>query len=309
MFRSRRGFTLIELLVVIAIIAVLVAILLPAVQQAREAARMTQCKNNLKQIGIALHSYHETVNRLPISQSMGTNAVGTFLQRTWVKAILPNLDQQAIYNKWDFNKGHAAGTNRELTKTPIAVFRCPSTPGPAIVSVTGTGANVDHPDGPVFQAGVMDYFASSIVWDVPGRSTMATPSFNGMIPYNIEGIRFADVTDGLSTTIMVGETAGGEKRYFRGGVANGLQHETQGTWATRNRSGIGPEDFTGTIYGGGNYVINSLNYNGTNFYSFHAGSANFLMGDGSVHTLSDSIDLDFAWRLIVPNDNNKVDAF
>lgn len=312
--RSRRGFTLIELLVVIAIIAVLIALLLPAVQQAREAARRTQCKNNLKQIGLALHGYHDTHNRLPISQGMAQNASAqNFLQRTWGRSILPFVEQGAIYSKWDWSKGHAAGTNRELTATAIAIFKCPSSPAPAVITVTGTGADVDHPDGPTFQAGIMEYFGNSVNWDFPGHPTGATTAevaqIQGMIPYHTEGIRFSEVTDGLTNTVMVGECAGGEKRYYARYVVNGLQHPTQGSWATRNRTGLGPVDATGTIYLGGNKVLNGVNYNGTNYYSFHTGICHFLLGDGSTRSVSENIDLDLAFRIFVRNDGGVVGEF
>jgi prepilin-type N-terminal cleavage/methylation domain-containing protein len=312
--RLRRGFTLIELLVVIAIIAILVALLLPAVQQAREAARRTQCKNNMKQMGLALHSYHDTSGRLPISQGMALNTAGqSFLQRTWGRSILPYIDQAVIYNQWNWNIGHAAGTNRALTGTAISVFKCPSSPAPEVITVTDSGPNVDHPDGPTFQAGVMEYFGNSVNWDFPGRPSGATDAevmqIQGMIPYHTEGIRFRDVTDGLSNTVMVGEVAGGEKNYYAGYKADGLQHPTQGSWATRNRTGLGPVDSTGTVYLGGNRIMNGNNYNGTNYYSFHPGMVHFLLGDGSTRAVNENVDIDLAWRFLVRNDGNPVGEF
>lgn len=309
MSRVRRGFTLIELLVVIAIIAVLIALLLPAVQQAREAARRTQCKNNLKQIGLALHTYHDTYNRLPISQAMAKNPAGlNYLQRTWGRSILPFVDQATIFNHWDWSKGHASGTNRALTATPIAIFKCPSSVAPTVITVTGTGADVDDPAGPTFQAGVMEYFGNSVNWDFPGRPAGANDAevaqIQGMIPYHTEGIKFAEVTDGLTNTAMVGEVAGGEKRLYAKFIQNGLQHPTQGSWATRNRTGLGPVDQTGTIYLGGNRIMNGANYNGTNYYSFHVGMAHFLLGDGSTRSVSENVDIDTAWKLFVRNDGN-----
>jgi prepilin-type N-terminal cleavage/methylation domain-containing protein len=310
MKRARRGFTLIELLVVIAIIAVLVALLLPAVQQAREAARRTQCKNNMKQIGLALHGYHDTYGTLPISQGMATNAVGTYLQRSWSRGILPFMDQGNIYAKWDWTIGFAAGTNRDLIKAPIATFKCPSSPSPNVVSVTYSGADVDNPAGPTFQAGVMEYFANSVNWDFPGRpagnNAAEVAQIQGMIPYHTEGIQFSAVTDGLTNTIMVGETAGGATYYLSNYKTNGAQHGTQGTWATRNRSGITPMDSTGTVALGGNCIMDCINYNGTNYYSFHPQIVHFLMGDGSVKSISTNVDVDVAWRLLVRNDGNPV---
>src|ERR1700733_10552979 len=106
-----RGFTLIELLVVIAIIAVLIALLLPAVQQARESARRTQCKNNLKQYGLALHNYHDTYSRFPYStsgsQSLNVNSVGT--NHNWLEFILPFIEQTTLYNQLNFTIDNCAG--------------------------------------------------------------------------------------------------------------------------------------------------------------------------------------------------------
>lgn len=314
MLSPRKGFTLIELLVVIAIIAVLIALLLPAVQQAREAARRTQCKNNLKQIGLALHGYHETHNRLPISQAMAQNtSAQNFLQRTWARSILPFIDQSNIYTRWDWTRGHASGTNRALTATAISIFKCPSSPASQIITVTGSGADVDHPDGPTFQAGINEYFGNSVNWDFPGRPAGANDAevaqIQGMIPYHTEGIKFSEVTDGLTNTVMIGEVAGGEKRYFGQYQTTGLQHSTQGSWATRNRTGIGPYDATGMVYLGGNRVMNAANYNGANYYSFHVGIVHFLLGDGSTRSISENIDIDVAWKLFVRNDGNPIGEF
>lgn len=310
----RRGFTLIELLVVIAIIAVLIALLLPAVQQAREAARRTQCRNNMKQIGLALHGYHDANNRLPISQSIVTNASGaTYLQRTWARSILPFIDQSIIYNQWNWSIGLAVGTNRPLTATPINVFKCPSSPARNVITVTGSGGDVADPAGPTYQAGTCEYFGNSVNWDFPGRPAGNTAAevaqIQGMIPYHTEGINFAEVTDGLSNTIMCGEVAGGSTFYTAGFKSAGNQHPTQGSWATRNRTGIDPFDFSGTVILGGNCIVNCNNYNGANYYSFHVGGAHMLMGDGAVRFLSQTTDIDLCWRLLVRNDGNVAGDF
>jgi prepilin-type N-terminal cleavage/methylation domain-containing protein/prepilin-type processing-associated H-X9-DG protein len=142
MFRKRNGFTLIELLVVIAIIAVLIALLLPAVQQAREAARRTQCRNNLKQIGLAFHSYHDTYNAWPRgalktyygdTSGVGSNGTGTMASYTgWGVGLLPGLDQANLYNQYNFNIPYYAQT--AVTNNFIPAFKCPSSPGANIVT-------------------------------------------------------------------------------------------------------------------------------------------------------------------------------
>src|SRR5258708_3052784 len=137
MHLRRKGFTLIELLVVIAIIAVLIALLLPAVQQAREAARRSQCRNNLKQIGLALANYESTFKYFPSASyssivgpsKASTTAVGA---SSWCTNILPQIDQQPLYSKWDFNTMPNSANNAPLALTNLPVFRCPSSVGPEV---------------------------------------------------------------------------------------------------------------------------------------------------------------------------------
>src|SRR6218665_2369529 len=125
----RRAFTLIELLVVIAIIAVLVAILLPAIQQAREAARRSQCSNNLKQLGIAMHGYHEIFSWLPMGGTTGRSPSITDQNQSgyvWLRFIMPQIDQAAAYNAWDQNVQYAVGNNVNIIRSLIPGLICPS---------------------------------------------------------------------------------------------------------------------------------------------------------------------------------------
>jgi prepilin-type N-terminal cleavage/methylation domain-containing protein len=130
--RRRRAFTLIELLVVIAVIAVLMALLLPAVQQAREAARRTQCKNSLKQIGMALHNYHDTFKMFPpgyVDRNGNPNVTPDMDQGpgwSWAAFLLPSLDQANVYNQINFNLGVGLGSNAQISQQSLSVFQCPS---------------------------------------------------------------------------------------------------------------------------------------------------------------------------------------
>lgn len=223
-----RGFTLIELLVVITVIGVLVALLLPAVQQAREAARRLQCRNHLKQIGLALHNYHDAHNSLPpgfIAQQVyfGASQLNQF---GWASMILPALDQAALYQKlnpskfiWD-DTGDTPGvmdTNQDIGETALAVFRCPSDVGPAQVDRTCAAS-----PGPVQ--------ATSNYAAVEGITAMVLPCWNSgasspppiqaswhpmpepcQVPtgpfYLNSRTRLDDVKDGTSQTIGVGEVS------------------------------------------------------------------------------------------------------
>lgn len=191
MLRSSRrlGFTLIELLVVIAIIAVLIALLLPAVQQAREAARRSQCKNNLKQLGLALHNYHDTYNCFPIA--------GVSASVTPVSAharVLPYVDQAPLYNLVDFNQTYDHVNNTVPRMTELQVFRCPS----------------DTDTLPATIGGRNNYYwnAGSGVVMYPSGQTGQPPA-NGIIEHNRK-IKIADVIDGTSMTAAMSEKMTGD---------------------------------------------------------------------------------------------------
>jgi len=175
--RIQRGFTLIELLVVIAIIAILIALLLPAVQQAREAARRTQCRNNLKQIGIALHNYHDTSRCFPFG--MG----GTGQKYSALTQILPQLEQANLSANLDFSRPFDDPVNTNATQMELPVFRCPSdfsNPQP----VAGGAVNYCPNKG------------TGILW----RDSDA----NGVMYFG-SVVRFRDITDGTSTTAAFSE--------------------------------------------------------------------------------------------------------
>ncbi len=198
----RRGFTLIELLVVIAIIAVLIALLLPAVQQAREAARRTQCKNNLKQLGLALHNYHDTHKKFPqltfgTEQAPGTG--GGLWGSEWRgnsvhTMMLPYADQAPLYNQYDLNRfwdvNAAPNTNRTLGRTKIQTFICPSDPQD-VLSTEGGGNNYGISTGP------------NLGWE-------ANLSRGYGVTHRRRSLSMASITDGTSNTIAFGEIVKGD---------------------------------------------------------------------------------------------------
>ena len=191
--KKRQGFTLIELLVVIAIIAILVALLLPAVQQAREAARRSSCKNNLKQLGIALHNYHDTHGVLPASTVAcitNTNYRDTcWMGWSGLSMLLPFMEQGPLYDSLDFNRdwnSTAGNNNRQFTETIIPAFNCPSDP---------MGGN--KPQG---NSSPSSYALSA----GPGTGYALGSNATGPFTYRSK-TRFRDVVDGTSNTIMMSE--------------------------------------------------------------------------------------------------------
>ena len=297
--RRMRGFTLIELLVVIAIIAVLIALLLPAVQQAREAARRMQCKNNLKQIGLAIHNYESSHSRLP-SCGEGTD-YSTSPPSTWFglhsmfSQILPYLDQANTYQQFNFGFAYnAIPQNITAAKQGITTFVCPSDAWrPSATDQDGFGAT--------------DYAASFYVDLDP-----ATGLRNKFL--RVDGVitrdwrRFADVTDGLSNTFFVVEDAGRDERLIPGNIyvdpVDGKMRRDW-RWAEPDASGIGISKVINnnkTPQGGPVTCPWTVNNCGLfeEIFSFHVGGAHVLLGDGSVRFVSESLDYKTLRALVTP---------
>jgi prepilin-type N-terminal cleavage/methylation domain-containing protein len=287
--RRRCGFTLIELLVVIAIIAVLIALLLPAVQQAREAARRMQCKNNLKQIGLAIHNYESTFSRFP-SCGEGTD-YSVSPPATWFgthslfSQILPYVDRASSYQQFDFGSAYnAIPQNITAAKQPISMFVCPS---------EAWRASVTDKSG----FGVTDYAATFYVDIDP-----ATGLRNKLL--RVDGIitrdwnRMSGVTDGLSNTLLVVEDAGRDERIQPGNVYidpfDG-QPRRDWRWAEPDASGIGISMIINNNknpLGGPASCPWTVNNCGLfeEIFSFHTGGAHVLLGDGSARFLSENLD-------------------
>jgi len=306
---QRSGFTLIELLVVIAIIAVLIALLVPAVQQAREAARRMQCVNNLKQIGLAMHNFHDVRLRLPNGRLQNRGSQASWSQSIWT-CILPYIDQKNLFDKIDVTKPMIPD-NATALATPIPMFNCPSDPTDLVRTdrFLAIGARFNHPAGALSYRG-----ASGSNWgsgqyahvEATGRFAgigRADCCGNGMFTggyFDVEPeirreifTRFADVTDGLSNTVMTGET---------------INEWSNFGWWYWNNVTVGMSAFPMNICRElrSGCVGSGLN---VGYNSWHNGGANFGFGDGSVRFLSQNIDMKVYYAIATIDGGEVVSEF
>ncbi len=304
---GRLAFSLIELLVVIAIIAVLIGLLLPAVQKVREAANRTQCKNNLKQIGLAARLFESNHGFFPPGGTSGECLplgipAGFTGVHYWPVFLLPYLEQQASYGLYRFDKGAGDVENNAAASAVVSSFVCPSEPSGKKNTFRFGG----------FPAGRMDYNGWYAVH--PQTSNLGlTDNLGGTSPHRpyhgvmwLYGlvwttglqpervvIRPADVRDGISQTILIAEQAGAPNRYRRQGIVanSGIPLPD---WAQRGPSMMHGANFDGTIYGP--CAVNCDN--GGGIYSFHPQGANVVFCDGSVAFINQNVPLRIVARLI-----------
>ncbi len=272
---TRKGFTLIELLVVIAIIGVLVALLLPAVQQAREAARRSQCKNNLKQIGLALHNYHDTHQAFPPGYlykvgSSSENASGF----AWGAMLLPYVDQAPLYAQFNWNVAVWDSANEAPRNRHLSVFLCPSDP-------VSSGSYVEM--GPTPENYAMGCYVGNFG---PPDLDATQEQRTGMFSRNSK-TRSSEVTDGLSNTLMTGERVNGP---FRTAGAHGVHVTYETTWCCAVREWDDASDDHGhmVLFQSG-HVPNGALSDDRDVSAPHVGLAQFLLGDGSVRAIGENI--------------------
>ena len=295
----RRAFTLIELLVVIAIIAILIGLLLPAVQSVREAAARSKCLSNMKQIGIALHGFHDTYNTFPASgwtQAGPGNPAGKYVG--WRPMILPHIEQMGLQQLYDFDQHWWEGNNPNAATVPLRIFECPSVAGrpevrTAVAKSPRPAMTFTKPIAPTDYEAIMGIQHGSI------NAHLSTAIYNGdnrfAIMHRNSTVKMTDVHDGLSNTVMVVE-CGGRPQVWQGGKATASVSNDQGIgWADSegpfsldgapadgSAEGCGPS-------GGCTKAMNSRNNNEP--YSFHRKGANFLFGDGRVRFVQESVKL------------------
>lgn len=310
----QRGFTLIELLVVIAIIAILIALLLPAVQQAREAARRSQCKNNLKQFGLAFHNYHDVHNCFPYASTFSDDrgdASDRYLRASgksmWFQLLLPYLEQAPLYNQFDlnFSPNDAGSGNRALiTDAFFPVATCPSNPfaasgkridgnnfadvsvatQPGMYRPSGGPSRNDAGNKDCDQSGTgsngQQNFCSKNLggieggWRIPHRNPSGT---RGMFARGVTSMKMRDVTDGTTNTIMLGEA----KPHY---------NEFGSIWALNVPENMFHLKINSTFLKNREDAMTVSWTDSTGYASYHSGGAQFLLVDGSVHFISENVD-------------------
>ena len=339
--RHRSGFTLIELLVVIAIIAILIALLLPAVQQAREAARRSQCINNLKQMGLAVHNFESSQSKLPpayvnvFPNPSATSIAGleefvmlppaaanTYSAQSAFTILLPYLDQSQAIKGFNLRLNWNDPVNQPATSKRMPVYECPTAPGGHVVPPS--------PPAWTWTPATGDYFVvtrannNAAVWTALGLTFPGAANINSVLTVNAKS-KFGDIRDGTSNTLMIGESAARHEGWSAGrkyadpaNIGTGNTPSLRGAWGQESNnivcagtrspitSGVAP---LGKVTTAAHVAAGPIMVNGWNqgeLYSFHNGTCNVTMGDGSVRSLSANVNFGIMQKLAARNDGNPV---
>ncbi len=289
--RCQAGFTLVELLVVIAIIGILIALLLPAVQAAREAGRRSQCANNLKQIGLALNNYADAHRKLPYASTYCYTGGSCMQGSTWAAFILPFLEESTTYALFNFNLPMNDPSNQFAVTTVVAGYLCPSDPGSASPILPSRQGGYNNPTNclaisyPTSMGPTQPDGCPFCPNQTPGPNNWCCQGFNfgaqlppgngvGMFMRFPRSITLREVTDGLSKTLMAGETIPSHCSW------NGAYDTNFSCYPTTIPLNTMTSDTpSSTIW-----------WENCGFKSYHPGGAGFVMGDGSVQFLDETID-------------------
>jgi prepilin-type N-terminal cleavage/methylation domain-containing protein len=315
---ARRGFTLIELLVVIAIIAILIGLLLPAVQKVREAASRAKCQNNLKQMGLALHMYHDTQGSFPpayiyLPTATGNSTPGIRPQRIdrrppvgwtqpnypgwgWAALILNQVEQNNLAAQINFTLPVEALVNKASRELPLTIYTCPSDIGTGFFMVQGDSSVL------LFGAATNSYASC---FGAGGQPNTQPDVSNGMFFRNSR-VRATDVTDGMSNTFMIGERAALLARApWAGVITNATVRTTPGAPVYNSMVELAPVMTYARI---GSKTLNSPYSEPYDFFSPHGQVVQFVFADGSVHSLSNAIDVPILRALATISGGEVVDG-
>ena len=288
-----RGFTLVELLVSVGVVGMLVAMILPAVQSSREAARKTQCANNLKQVGLALHNYHDTFTRFPAGASSSN-------QLSWHVSILPQLDQAALYAQFKFDEGdyyspEPNGKNNPHGLAYISQYLCPSSSRPlsltSLDKVRGEHTYTTH------YYGIMGPRGSRAEQDQGDYAQLAVPGLfasQGLLTLDLSRT-IGDIQDGSSNTFVVGELSWDDANGYRTWVRGHIKYTMSGCKNVVSPIGL-------------KFMSKEDDFNDLSLGSDHVGGTHVLGGDGSVRFLSDTIDL-YLYKALASIDGGEVAEF
>ena len=313
-----RGFTLIELLVVIAIIAILIALLLPAVQQAREAARRSTCKNNLKQVGLALHNYHDTHQLFPYATANPGNCIpadpnATITNHTGWLYLLPFMDQAPLYNNYDMSlpaRSANANSGSSVLRAKIPLLRCPSHPGvDSLLTQDFTGFSKITYAGSV---------GSGTALELSDFTNSSRRGIFSVIAQN--GAKIRDITDGTSNAIMLGEIVTGTSTaddkgawgWCTGAVMSGRNVNgilTPNSKTVTDATPYASNDTSNKDVNRRNNPDRSGSGSGQGLRSFHVGGAHAALTDGSVRFISENIDQNTYLNLLSISDGNVIGEF
>lgn len=306
--RRSRGFTLIELLVTIAIISLLIALLLPAVQSAREAARRTQCSNNLKQIGLALHNYHDLHRIFPPASIRPRGFIDNgrdHPRTTWAISILPMLEQAPLFQQFDSTVDSTEFVNQSVTWAHVPGYRCPTDPGAGALFEPVLGSTYSRSN-----------YAANFGSGSWGQSHWADRNFRGVMGQNT-ALRIGAITDGTSNTVCVAEIR-----------IQPSARDNRGAWAfpapgsssvgldcdnlCRGINGDSGSDwipYCDPVAGGLECTFQNSQDSNAGPRSMHVGGAIVLLSDGAVRFLPETLDIDVLRRLFTSGDGEVIGEF